>query len=76
MWLLNTCTWEMRDFISHKQAPPYAVLSHTWGNEEVSFREWQYEPLKDIGKKEGFKKISSCCRQAAEDGFEWVWVDT
>ncbi|TGJ81604.1 hypothetical protein E0Z10_g7143 [Xylaria hypoxylon] len=76
MWLLNSCTWEMKEFISHKQAPPYAILSHTWGDEEVSFREWQYEPLKFVGGKEGFNKIKLCCQQAATDGLEWVWVDT
>ncbi|RWA08546.1 hypothetical protein EKO27_g6562 [Xylaria grammica] len=76
MWLLNSCTWEMKEFISHKQAPPYAILSHTWGDEEVSFREWQHEPLKFVGKKGGFKKINYCCQQAAADGLEWVWVDT
>ncbi|KAI0502834.1 heterokaryon incompatibility protein-domain-containing protein [Xylaria bambusicola] len=76
MWLLNSCTWEMREFISHKQAPPYAILSHTWGDEEVSFREWQYEPMRDIEKKEGFRKIDFCCKQAADDGLEWVWIDT
>jgi hypothetical protein len=26
--------------------------------------------------KEGFKKIEYCCKQAAEDGWEWAWVDT
>ncbi|KAI0965750.1 heterokaryon incompatibility protein-domain-containing protein [Xylaria arbuscula] len=76
MWLLNSCTWEMKEFISNKQAPPYAILSHTWGDEEVSFRQWQYEPMEVVKKKEGFTKINYCCRQAATDGFEWVWIDT
>ncbi|KAI1748024.1 heterokaryon incompatibility protein-domain-containing protein [Xylaria castorea] len=35
MWLLNSCSWELKEFISHKQAPPYAILSHTWGDEEI-----------------------------------------
>lgn len=76
MWLLNSRTWEMKEFISHKQVPPYAILSHTWGEEEVSFREWQNEPMSEVGKKEGFGKISFCCQQAASDGLEWVWIDT
>ncbi|KAI0974110.1 heterokaryon incompatibility protein-domain-containing protein [Xylaria arbuscula] len=76
MWLLNSCTWEMKEFISHKQAPPYAILSHTWGDEEVSFRDWQREPVDDVGRKEGFTKIKYCCQQAASDGLEWIWVDT
>ncbi|KAI0812046.1 heterokaryon incompatibility protein-domain-containing protein [Xylaria sp. FL0064] len=76
MWLLNTFTWEMKEFISNKQAPPYAILSHTWGDEEVSFRDWQYEPTKDIGEKAGFTKIKYCCDQAVSDGLEWLWIDT
>ncbi|KAI1302039.1 hypothetical protein F5Y03DRAFT_396698 [Xylaria venustula] len=76
MWLLNSCTWEMKEFISHKQAPPYAILSHTWGDEEISFREWQREPMDDVGRKGGFTKIKYCCQQAASDGLEWIWVDT
>jgi hypothetical protein len=76
MWLLNACSWEMKEFISYKQAPPYAILSHTWGDEEVSFREWQYEPWTSFQRKEGFRKIQSCCREAAANGLEWVWIDT
>ncbi|KAJ3562178.1 hypothetical protein NPX13_g8658 [Xylaria arbuscula] len=76
MWLLNSCTWEMKEFISHKQAPPYAILSHTWGEEEVSFREWNFDPIYVVEKKEGFSKIQFCCQQATSDGLEWVWIDT
>ncbi|KAI1742660.1 HET-domain-containing protein [Xylaria scruposa] len=76
MWLLNSCSWEMKEFISHKQAPPYAILSHTWGDEEVSFRDWQKGPWEEVERNEGFSKIENCCRQAAADGFEWVWIDT
>ncbi|KAH7240517.1 heterokaryon incompatibility protein-domain-containing protein [Fusarium solani] len=51
----------------------YAILSHTWGDEEVTFQEFQ-----DAGKhsKKGYKKILDCCSQAREDGIDWVWVDT
>ncbi|KAI1351349.1 heterokaryon incompatibility protein-domain-containing protein [Xylaria sp. FL0043] len=76
MWLLHTCSWEMNEFISYKQAPPYAVLSHTWGNEEVLFRDWQYASCESVEKKEGFNKIKNCCEQAAAEGLEWVWIDT
>ncbi|KAI0864937.1 HET-domain-containing protein [Xylaria cubensis] len=76
MWLLNSCSWELKEFISHKQAPPYAILSHTWGDEEVTFRDWQRGPWEDVERNAGFSKIENCCRQAAADGFEWVWIDT
>jgi hypothetical protein len=41
MWLLNTSTKKLKEFVSDEQAPSYAILSHTWGDEEVSFQEWQ-----------------------------------
>jgi hypothetical protein len=55
--------------------PEYAILSHTWGQEddEVSF--------KDIRKKRGsakpgYQKIVFCGKQAWEDGLRYFWVDT
>ncbi|KAF2968342.1 hypothetical protein GQX73_g5225 [Xylaria multiplex] len=76
MWLLNSDSLDLKEFISHKQAPPYAILSHTWGDEEVSFRELQDEPREHIEGKRGFNKIRLCCQQAASDDLEWVWIDT
>ncbi|KAI0875484.1 heterokaryon incompatibility protein-domain-containing protein [Hypoxylon argillaceum] len=76
MWLLNSHTQELNEVISHRQAPPYAILSHTWGNEEVSFRDWKRRDSEEVRKKEGFHKIISLCQKAAADGHEWVWVDT
>jgi Heterokaryon incompatibility protein (HET) len=55
-------------------APPYAILSHTWHDDEVLFQDLQDIPL--ASKKAGFVKIQFCCNQALEDGFEFVWVDT
>ena len=41
MKLLNSCTWEIKEFISN-DVPPYAIFSHTWTNgEEVSHRNWK-----------------------------------
>jgi hypothetical protein len=72
MRLLNTNSREVSYFID-TQAPPYVILSHTWGQEEVL--------LDDICKgtariKGGFRKLDGCCKKAAADGFEWVWIDT
>lgn len=55
--------------------PPYAILSHTWGDDgdEVVFE----EILSGAGKhKKGYKKIEFCGRQAASDGLHYFWVDT
>jgi len=76
MRLLNSCTWELKEFTPHKNAPPYAILSHTWADEEVAFKDWRKMPQEEVEKMDGFSKIENCCRQAAADGFEWVWIDT
>lgn len=53
--------------------PSYAILSHTWGLEEVTFKdmiEWNGR------SKKGFEKISFCGEQARRDHLQYFWVDT
>ena len=57
---------------SDDDVPAYAILSHTWGREEVTFQDMQGPKARN---KEGFSKIQSCCEQAKRDGYEWVWID-
>jgi hypothetical protein len=57
--------------------PAYAILSHTWGMEEVLFSD--IEANADMSKtvrKAGWKKIEFCARQAAADGLRYFWIDT
>jgi hypothetical protein len=75
MWLLNTSTLQLRGFMSDSERPHYAILSHTWGVEEISFQEIQKSHDR-IKHKAGYVKIQRCCAQAASDGFEYVWIDT
>ncbi|KAK2038696.1 HET-domain-containing protein [Colletotrichum somersetense] len=59
------------------QNPPsavYAILSHTWEAEEVSFRDM--EDLEKAAKKKGFTKIVKACEIAHASGIKWAWVDT
>jgi len=53
--------------------PRYAILSHTWGPEEVTFRD-----LMDGNgtSKAGYDKIRFCGEQARQDGLQYFWVDT
>ncbi|KAK8024470.1 heterokaryon incompatibility protein-domain-containing protein [Apiospora rasikravindrae] len=41
MWLLNSATSQLKNFISDEDVPDYAILSHTWGEGEVTFQHWQ-----------------------------------
>ena len=72
MRLINTETFDLKAFGS--RPPPYAILSHTWGEEEVTFQD--ISDMWAARKKKGFAKIKRCCRQALRDGYDWVWVDT
>ncbi|KAI1078760.1 heterokaryon incompatibility protein-domain-containing protein [Whalleya microplaca] len=73
MRLINVETFVIHEFIG-KSVPEYAILSHTWEDDEVLLQD-----MLDIDvakKKHGFRKIESCCRQARDDGWDWAWVDT
>jgi hypothetical protein len=58
-----------------QEIPPYAILSHTWGEdtEEVTFRDLTDGTGKD---KVGYEKIQFCGEQARRDGLHYFWVDT
>jgi hypothetical protein len=72
MRLLHSKTLELKEFIG-QDIPLYAILSHTWGDEEVSFQDIQRPEARE---KKGYNKIRLCCDQASRDGFEYAWVDT
>src|ERR1700760_4181300 len=60
---------------SGNNIPPYAILSHTWGQdgEEVTYNDL----INGTGKhKPGYVKIKYCVEQAANDGLQYSWVDT
>ena len=71
MWLLDTTSLKLRHFITN--IPDYVILSHTWGMDEVGFDDIAQPHAKDMA---GFSKISQCCAQAVQAGFQWAWVDT
>jgi hypothetical protein len=76
MRLLNTATLNLHEFIGDR-VPPYAILSHAWGEEEVSVQEMQSREATGIGiQKSGYEKIKTCCETGAADGYEYVWIDT
>jgi len=71
MWLLNTFTLERQDFGA--TVPPYAILSHTWEQEEVTFDEIE-TPESEL--KIGYQKIKRFCDEARSDGYHYAWIDT
>lgn len=74
MRLINTETMMLAEFMG--QVQKYAILSHTWGEEEVSFQDFTH-PNKEVRlRKQGFRKIEKVCELAREAGLLYVWVDT
>lgn len=73
MRLLNAKTLQLKDFVGDENIPKYAILSHTWGKDEISLQAWNDT---DKETKGGFTKIKYCCDQAIRDNLEWAWVDT
>ena len=75
MRLLNVETFRLEDFFS-VTPPPYAILSHTWGkdDEEVSFRDVMSGGLATPESQP--IKLRGCCKQAKDDGYKYVWIDT
>ncbi|KAM3534637.1 hypothetical protein MY4038_002049 [Beauveria bassiana] len=72
MRLLNTSTLEVEEFFG-SAIPEYAVLSHRWLDDEVSFQDLQSS---HAASKAGYAKIRKCCAQAVRDGLAFAWVDT
>jgi Heterokaryon incompatibility protein (HET) len=51
----------------------YAILSHTWGKDEVTFEDMRTATAE---QKSSYSKLLMSCNLAAEHGFEYLWVDT
>ncbi|KAI0529889.1 heterokaryon incompatibility protein-domain-containing protein [Xylaria digitata] len=75
MRLLNARTRQIHNFVS-EDIEEFAILSHTWGPGEVTLQDWQSLSTAELELKEGYRKIDHCCKQALEDGYGWVWIDT
>ncbi|KAK4495101.1 hypothetical protein PRZ48_013428 [Zasmidium cellare] len=72
MRLIDTRQLKFKEFLG-SDIPEYAILSHCWGDDEVSYHDFL------AGRKQdglGYKKITDCCALALEQGLSWAWVDT
>lgn len=61
------------EFLPPTNPPRYAILSHRWGDAEVTF-----EDLKTgaVRTKAGYGKLEFCAEQATNDGIDYFWLDT
>jgi hypothetical protein len=74
MRLINTSTLQVEQFLGTNK-PPYAILSHTWGDQEVTYEE-ALDPKPETVQKTGYEKIRRCCIIAKEHGLSYAWIDT
>lgn len=74
MRLINAQTLEFEEFFENA-IPKYAILSHTWGQEEVSHQQF-FQPEPATKLKAGYLKIEQTCKEARNRGLGYVWVDT
>jgi hypothetical protein len=71
--LLDVRTYQVSVF-NEAAAPRYAAISHTWGPDEVVFKDlvnFQYATLRG-----GFAKLQGACLTVIKLGIEWIWIDT
>ena len=70
MWLLNTQTLMLEAFLG--DVPSYAILSHRWEDEELSFGDVtpEHQHLK------GYRKVKAFCEEAKRNNFQYAWADT
>ncbi|KAI0843848.1 HET-domain-containing protein [Daldinia vernicosa] len=71
MRLLNTSSITLEEF--QGSPPEYAILSHTWLDDEVTLQDLTLD--KDRTKA-GWDKILNCCRKCLKEGWKYVWIDT
>ncbi|OCL07686.1 HET-domain-containing protein [Glonium stellatum] len=71
MRLLNINTFQLETYNDEQLIPIYAILSHTWGEEEVLFKDIHNDPI-----KEEFQQLQRFCNEARNFGVSHVWIDT
>src|ERR1700750_3117471 len=72
MRLINARTHKVQNFLE-SDIPQYAILSHTWGKEEMTFQD--VHSCHESSKK-GYEKVKQACRLALKHELAHLWVDT
>lgn len=85
MRLINVDTFKQQDRFEHNKIPPYAILSHRWGDDEVLYQAYINTSQTDLhdrlsspgtGRDAGFSKIAGACVQTKKANLKWLWIDT
>ncbi|KAH7016508.1 uncharacterized protein B0I36DRAFT_254347 [Microdochium trichocladiopsis] len=71
----NANNYTLTDDLRADDIPPYAILSHTWGADEVIYADVKTSS-NDWQQKAGYEKIKFCADQAKRHGLQHFWVDS
>ncbi|KAK3374624.1 heterokaryon incompatibility protein-domain-containing protein [Podospora didyma] len=74
MRLINVEPLAMEEF--YRNIPRYAILSHRWEEEEVTFKDYKFPNLSAARQMKAFRKILFCAEQARKDEVGYFWIDT
>ncbi|KAI1264716.1 kinesin light chain [Xylariaceae sp. FL1019] len=66
-------SFDLTEYPAGSTIPRYAILSHRWGPDEVTYSDIQRGSGQ---RKHGYDKIRFCGEQAERDGLQHFWVDT
>ncbi|KPM39511.1 hypothetical protein AK830_g7037 [Neonectria ditissima] len=72
MWLIDVVDFSLKSF--HDPPPRYAILSHTWGEDEVVFRDM--DDIHRAQQKSAWKKIQLTCSEARANMLPYAWIDS
>lgn len=88
MRLINTKTLQIQEFNTPK-IPRYAILSHTWCNEELTFQDWLYvqnqtpprwgwsqipDEIERLKLTKGYIKVAKACEYARQHNSNCQWL--
>lgn len=76
MRLINAHKLELESFDDDSAVPPYIILSHTWGADEVTLQDFQ-KRREQSKQKQGYAKIQETCALAIKTyHVDYAWIDT
>ncbi|KAH0432993.1 hypothetical protein CcaCcLH18_06108 [Colletotrichum camelliae] len=75
MWLIKTDTLTLEE-VTDPFSYSYAILSHTWGSDKITFQDFWPPERCDIEEKEGFSKVEKTCQIARQRGLKYAWIDS
>ncbi|KAK2043679.1 HET-domain-containing protein, partial [Colletotrichum somersetense] len=75
MWLINTDTLTLEE-VTDPFSYSYAILSHTWNSDEITFQDIRSSGRRDVERRTGSSKLAKTCEIARQRGLQYAWVDS